>query len=187
MRIVKNAEERKMEILDTAEHLFETQGFDNTSTNDILNEIGIARGTLYYHFKSKEEILDAIISRLTRQLLEKAKKLIEKKNVPLSQQLTLIMLKLNVSCGNFNHKILEQVHKPQNALMHQKIQAHLLSELTPLISTLIKEGIAQGIYQTDYPEEVAEMLFLYANTIFDDLTEHSEEEKQKKTGCIYGE
>lgn len=69
------------------------------------------------------------------------------------------MLKLNVSCGNFNHKILEQVHKPQNALMHQKIQAHLLSELTPLISTLIKEGIAQGIYQTDYPEEVAEMLF----------------------------
>ena len=74
MRIVKNAEERKMEILDTAEHLFETQGFDNTSTNDILNEIGIARGTLYYHFKSKEEILDAIISRLTRQLLEKAKK-----------------------------------------------------------------------------------------------------------------
>ena len=92
MRIVKNAEERKMEILDTAEHLFETQGFDNTSTNDILNEIGIARGTLYYHFKSKEEILDAIISRLTRQLLEKAKKLIEKKNVPLSQQLTLIML-----------------------------------------------------------------------------------------------
>lgn len=184
MRIVKNAEERKMEILDTAEHLFETQGFDNTSTNDILNEIGIARGTLYYHFKSKEEILDAIISRLTRQLLEKAKKLIEKKNVPLSQQLTLIMLKLNVSCGNFNHKILEQVHKPQNALMHQKIQAHLLSELTPLISTLIKEGIAQGIYQTDYPEEVAEMLFLYANTIFDDLTEHSEEEKQKNTAAF---
>lgn len=79
MRIVKNAEERKMEILDIAEHLFETKGFDNTSTNDILNEIGIARGTLYYHFKSKEEILDAIISRLTRQLLEKAKKLIEKK------------------------------------------------------------------------------------------------------------
>ena len=184
MRIVKNAEERKMEILDTAEHLFETQGFDNTSTNDILNEIGIARGTLYYHFKSKAEILDAIISRLTRQLLEKAKKLIEKKNVPLSQQLTLIMLKLNVSCGNFNHKILEQVHKPQNALMHQKIQAHLLSELTPLISTLIKEGIAQGIYQTDYPEEVAEMLFLYANTIFDDLTEYSEEEKQKKTAAF---
>ena len=184
MRIVKNAEERKMEILDIAEHLFETKGFDNTSTNDILNEIGIARGTLYYHFKSKEEILDAIIDRLTKQLLEKAKEFVKQEDVPLSQQLTLIMLELNVSCGNFNHKILEQVHKPQNALMHQKIQAHLLSELTPLISTLIKEGIAQGIYQTDYPEEVAEMLFLYANTIFDDLIAHSKEEKQKKAAAF---
>lgn len=46
MRVVKEAEERKNEILDVAERLFGTKGFDNTSTNDILNEIGIARGTL---------------------------------------------------------------------------------------------------------------------------------------------
>ena len=45
MRIVKEAEERKEEILDAAEKLFGTKGFDHTSTNDILNEIGIARGT----------------------------------------------------------------------------------------------------------------------------------------------
>ena len=54
MRVVKEAEERKNEILDVAERLFGEKGFDNTSTNDILEEIGIARGTLYYHFKSKE-------------------------------------------------------------------------------------------------------------------------------------
>ena len=57
MRVVKEAEERRNEILDVAERLFGTKGFDNTSTNDILKEIGIARGTLYYHFKSKEDIL----------------------------------------------------------------------------------------------------------------------------------
>ena len=68
MRIVKEAEKRKNEILDVAERLFVSKGFDNTSTNDILNEIGIARGTLYYHFKSKTDILDAMIERMTRQL-----------------------------------------------------------------------------------------------------------------------
>ena len=47
MRIVKDAEERREEILDVAERLFGTKGFDHTSTNDILAEIGIARGTLY--------------------------------------------------------------------------------------------------------------------------------------------
>lgn len=72
MRVVKEAEERKNEILDVAERLFGTKGFDGTSTGDILNEIGIARGTLYYHFKSKEEILDAMISRMMSRLVEKA-------------------------------------------------------------------------------------------------------------------
>ena len=71
MRTVKEAEERKNEILDVAERLFGTKGFDNTSTSDILNEVGIARGTLYYHFKSKEDILDAMIDRMTGRLVER--------------------------------------------------------------------------------------------------------------------
>ena len=57
MRIVKEASERKNEILDVAERLFYERGYDNTSTNDILAEIGIARGTLYYHFKSKDYVI----------------------------------------------------------------------------------------------------------------------------------
>ena len=82
MRVVKEAEERRNEILDVAEKLFGTKGFDQTSTNDILNEIGIARGTLYYHFKSKEEILDAMIERIDKQLVAKAKMIAGNKEIP---------------------------------------------------------------------------------------------------------
>ena len=57
MRTVKNAEERRNEILDAAAELFKQKGFDGTSTGDILEKVGIARGTLYYHFKSKEDIM----------------------------------------------------------------------------------------------------------------------------------
>lgn len=186
MRIEKEAEERKNEILDVAGRLFGEQGYDATSTNDILKEIGIARGTLYYHFKSKEEILDAMIDRMTEQILEKAKSIVKQTEIPVLQRFTMMMLALNISDGSFGHEILEQVHKPQNALMHQKIQEKLLFEVTPLIATLITEGISQGICQTDYPEEVAEMTFLYSYTAFDDLMEYSEEEKKKKmTAFIY--
>ena len=180
MRVVKEAEERKNEILDVAERLFGTKGFDNTSTSDILDEIGIARGTLYYHFKSKEEILDAMISRITDRLIEKVEAIAAQKNVPVLQRLTMMMLSLNVSNDNFNQELLKQVHKPQNALMHQKMEKCMLSGINPIITGLINEGIEQGICQTDYPEEVAEMTFLYANTVFDDLMEHSEEEKRRK-------
>lgn len=180
MRVVKNAEERKNEILDVAGRLFGEKGYDATSTNDILKEIGIARGTLYYHFKSKEEILDAMIDRMTERILEKAKSIVKQTDIPVLQRFTMMMLALNISSGSFGHEILEQVHKPQNALLHQKIQVKLLSEVTPLIAALITDGIAQGICQTDYPEEVAEMTFLYSYVAFDDLMEYSEDEKEKK-------
>ena len=122
MRVVKEAEERKNEILDVAERLFGTKGFDGTSTSDILNEIGIARGTLYYHFKSKEEILDAMISRMMSRLIEKAEVIAVQKNIPVLERLTMMMLSLNVSDGNFGQELLKQIHKPQNALMHQKME-----------------------------------------------------------------
>lgn len=184
MRVVKEAEERKNEILDVAERLFGTKGFDSTSTSDILNEIGIARGTLYYHFKSKEEILDAMISRMMTRMLEKAKAIVAQKNIPVLQRLTMMMLSLHVSDGNFEQELLKQMHKPQNALMHQKMEKSLLSGINPIIADLIKEGMEQGICQTDYPEEAAEMTFLYVNTVFDDLMEHSEEEKQRKIAAF---
>ncbi|MCR2032675.1 TetR/AcrR family transcriptional regulator [Anaerofustis stercorihominis] len=186
MRIVKEAEERKNEILDIAEQQFVAKGFDNTSTNDILREIGIARGTLYYHFKSKEEILDAVTERITEQLVEKAKEIFNKKELSVFERIIMIINSLNISSGNLGHEILEQVHRPQNALMHQKMQKCVLSGITPLITSLIEELITQGICQTDYPKEVSEMVLIYYNAMFDNLTELNEEIKQKKlTALIY--
>lgn len=179
MRIVKEAEERKNEILDVAERLFEAKGFDNTSTNDILKEIGIARGTLYYHFKSKEDILDAVIDRMTGQMLIKAKALQNRKEIPVLQRLTLMITALHVS-GGFGEELMSQIHKPQNALLHQKMQERLSTEMNPLLTALIEEGISQGICQTDYPAQTVEMTFLYANIVFDDLMAYGEEERKKK-------
>lgn len=183
MRIVKEAEERRNEILDVAERLFVTKGFDHSSITDILNEIGIARGTLYYHFKSKEDILDAIISRITKKLVAKAEMIAGQKEIPVLQRLTLMMQALNVN-DDLGHAIMEQVHKPQNALMHQKMQGELLASVNPLITGLIEEGIAEGICETQYPAEVVEMTLLYSNIVFDDLAEHSEEERNKKIAAF---
>ncbi|MCD7860688.1 MAG: TetR/AcrR family transcriptional regulator, partial [Oscillospiraceae bacterium] len=63
MRISKDADVRKAEILDAAEKLFQEKGYAKATTDDTLSATGIARGTLYYHFKSKEEILLAMIDR----------------------------------------------------------------------------------------------------------------------------
>lgn len=179
MRIVKEANERRNEILDVAERLFCTRGYDNTSTNDILAEIGIARGTLYYHFKSKEDILDAMIDRILDEIIRKASHIALDESVPVLERLTKTVLAANVDTKT-GDMILEQVHKPQNALMHAKMQEKLLQQLLPLFMKMIDDGISQGLMQTDYPEDTIQMLLLYSNSVFDDSIEYSEEEKKKK-------
>ena len=164
MRVVKEAEERKQEILDAAEMLFGTKGFDNTSTGDILDAVGIARGTLYYHFKSKEEILDGVIQRMTNRLMEDAKASVRNKKLPVLERLTKAIMVLNVE-SKIGYEVMEQVHRPQNALMHQKMQTTLLSGITPIFTEL-----------------VVEMTMLYANTAFDELNiaSLSPEQRERK-------
>ncbi len=175
MRIVKDAAERKNEILDVAEELFTQKGFDDTSTNDIINVIGIARGTLYHHFKSKEEILDAVIERLEGQLLATAKTIATDKSIPVLQRFTMTIMALNVDTP-LGQEVIKQVHRPQNALLHKKMQNRLIAEVVPIVGNLISEGVSLGIFNTKHPIEAAEMVMIYSNVAFDDMMELTEEE-----------
>ena len=185
MANVKEAEERKNQILDVAEKLFAQKGFDHTSTVDILKEVGIARGTLYYHFSSKEDILDAVIQRITGQLMSAAEEIAGNQSIPVLERLTKSIIALNVN-SSIGQEIMTQVHKPQNALLHQKMREQLLKGVVPIITKLAEEGIRQGIFQTDYPAQAVEMLMLYSSEAFDDIIIQSEEEKmQRIMGFIY--
>ena len=166
MRIVKEADERRNEILDVAEELFALKGYDATSTNDILSRIGIARGTLYYHFESKESILDALIERMTGGLLAKSKAIASKSEFSVVDRIVQCVMALNVE-SRIGVEVMEQVHKPQNALMHQKMHETLLSGIVPIITKLVEEGIEEGIFNTDYPAQTVEMIMMYSSEAFD--------------------
>lgn len=163
----KEAEERRNEILDVADELFGQKGFDGTSTNEILEKVGIARGTLYYHFKSKEDIMDALIERYTVQILYCAKEIAANKNISVYERIIGVVMALNISDGN-GKEVIEHMHKPQNALMHQKIQKVIVNEVPPVLTGIIREGIEQGLFNTPYPYECMEMIVAYTNTVFDD-------------------
>ena len=180
----KHPEQTVNLILDTAFRLFMEKGYERTSIQDIIDNLGgLSKGAIYHHFKSKEAILDALIERMTGSLVAKASEIVENKNVPVLQRLTLMMMALNVN-NDLGHEIMEQIHKPQNALMHQKMQERLLAGVNPIVTSLIEEGIAQGICRTNYPAEMAEMTLLYSNTVFDDLAPLGAEERQRKIAAF---
>ncbi|MEK4043452.1 TetR/AcrR family transcriptional regulator [Paenibacillus sp. FSL H8-0048] len=182
MRVVKEAEARRNEILDAAEELFGQKGFDGTSTGDILGKVGIARGTLYYHFKSKEDIMDALIERTNATILHAAQQVAEDKSIPVIDRILRVVMALNISSGDSSStEIMEHIHKPQNALMHQKVQKAVIRSVPPILASIISEGIEQGIFNTPYPYECMEMVVVYATTIFDnDMVDMTEEERMSR-------
>lgn len=166
MRTIKKAEDRKNEILDAVEILFAERGAENTSTSDILSKVGIARGTLYHHFKSKEEIIDGWIERITSRALQKAENIASDPSLSVYERFLGSIAALQLEeAGN---AILEYLHKPQNAWIHQKAQKKLLLSVPPILVPIIHDGITQGLFTTTYPYEAVEMILLYASTIFDD-------------------
>lgn len=170
VRVAKEANDRKNEILDAADELFLQKGFDKTTISDIIDRVGVARGTVYYHFKSKEEIMDALIRRYNVTLLSNAKTIADDKSVPVLERTFLALMSMHKTDTSGLHN---NIHKPQNALMHQKIQQTLLEGIPPILTAIVEDGINEKLFDTPYPYETVEMVIAYVNTVFDDnYTDH---------------
>ncbi|MEC2491543.1 TetR/AcrR family transcriptional regulator [Bacillus cereus] len=168
MRIVKEYEERRKEILETAERLFLTKGYTKTTVNDILKEIGIAKGTFYHYFKSKEEVMDEIIMRIIKEDVTKAKRIVSNPDIPVLDKLFKILMEQSPKSGDVKEKMIEQFHQPNNAEMHQNSLVQSIIHLSPVLTEVLEQGIEEGIFSTPYPQETIELLLSSAQVIFDD-------------------
>ncbi|MCD8308246.1 MAG: TetR/AcrR family transcriptional regulator [Clostridia bacterium] len=160
MRITKEKEVRQSEILDVAEQLFNTKGYADTSISDILQQTGIARGTLYYHFKSKEEILDAVIDRRLERRAAEMKKVADSNLTVFDKYYKII--EIQMSQGT----VVEGLHNIENAQFHQKSFSLGLKRFAPIYCQVEEEGIKQNLFHIEHPYETAELL-LCASRITD--------------------
>lgn len=144
-------------ILEAAQRLFLEKGYDNTTIQDIVDQLGgLTKGAVYHHFKSKEEILNAVSDRMffqnnpfeavkRRKDLNGLEKLREAARLNQSDssrvQLTAQMLPL----------------KLDSRLLAELIQSNL-HMLTPYYRELLEEGNRDGSLHTEYPRELAELL-----------------------------
>lgn len=178
MRITKDYDERRTEILDVAEKLFFTKGYAKSTVNDILNEVGIAKGTFYYYFKSKEEVMDAIILRYNDMIVKKAEEVLAKDLPPKEKLLNTFMA---MSIGNqIDSRMLDELHKTENSLLHQKILYQMVTALSPILAKVIEEGIAKKAWNCKYPLEYMQIFLTAALTLTDEGIFDFDADKQMK-------
>ena len=185
MRIVKDPVERKNEILDAAEILFTTKGYVETTVIDILKAVGIAKGTFYYYFTSKEEVLDAILVRLVDSDVEKMQAVAKDTTLSPIEKLTGMLLAQQPQPGDTKSRMHEIFHKPGNGDMHQKHNVLALRHLAPIMALAAKEGIEQGIFHLEYPEQTVEFLLGASIYAFDEGLNQWTPEELKTRGIAY--
>ena len=167
MRVIKNPKKKKNEILDVAETLFITKGYSKTTINDILQSIGIAKGTFYYYFKSKEEVMNAVITRYVDAGADFIRQVADDKSLTIQEKFVKILLTENKSENPNEIKVLTELHQAENAKMHQKSIAESALKVAPIITEIVGQGISEGIFNTPYPKESSEFLLLSFQSLYD--------------------
>lgn len=170
MRIVKEHGERRNEILDCAEVLFTSKGYAQTTINDILDALGIAKGTFYHYFPSKEAVMDAVIARFVETEITAAKVIATDSVLSAHEKMFRILSGAGRN-REHNTRLEMEASAANNAEMHQKTMASIVLGLSPLLSDIVVQGMRESTFKTKYPKECIEILlaaseFLLHGSVF---------------------
>lgn len=156
-------EKRKQELLKIAYRLIVSKGYEETSIDEIIAEAQIAKGTFYYHFRSKEEMLEALINMMITEQTERAKQVLSAP-LPIPQKTVAVITSLRPNPDEAN--IQDALNRKDNIAMHEKINRRIIDEAVPILSEVVAEGIAQGILDCDNINERVRMILIISSDMF---------------------
>ncbi len=156
-RISKDPEERRRELVDTAQRLFMERGYEHTAISDIVKELNIAQGTLYYYFRSKEDILEAVVEKSIAVLEQNVIELTQDDGVDETIRLNAA---INGILGFISQRndFIDFLHQDINAVMHAKLEKATLERIVPILSDLVINGNAKNRLCIENPSETVEFL-----------------------------
>jgi AcrR family transcriptional regulator len=156
VRIVKKAEVRRQEIVMAARQLFQVKEYEKTTMQEVMDQLSIAKGTIYHYFKSKEELLEAVIENIVEEDIVRKQALIKETHGNAIDKIRVMVKTDNMAASNAD--ILEHLHRTGNLGMHTRQLAVALTRQAPLYAELIRQGCAEGLFQTEHPLECAEFI-----------------------------
>lgn len=160
----EKGEKRKHELLQIAYRLFLSKGYEETSIDEIIDEAGIAKGTFYYHFESKEALLEALINKMISEKVEQAKK-ITKAPLSVAEKAVAIITSLRPEAAEMD--IQNALNQKENVVIHERINKRVIDEAVPILAEVVSEGISQGILQCDNISERVRMTLVISSATFD--------------------
>ncbi|MEJ6951587.1 TetR/AcrR family transcriptional regulator [Natronospora cellulosivora (SeqCode)] len=161
--MVENAEgsNRKTQFIHTAYKLFNLKGYQQTSVQDILDEIGLSRGAFYYYFDSKEDLLEEIALNIVNKQLDIPKEIESREDLSALEKINeyirqLIFFKTE-NLGKYIPMVTEVYGNNKNLELEKKVLKKSEELFKPIIESMIEQGIKEGSFDVSYPGEIASL------------------------------
>ncbi len=164
-RVRKDPTERRQELMTIAMELFCEKGYEQTMVQDICQQAGVAKGTFFYYFPTKEDVLKAIFVEWTKKFVEEYAQKAEGMDAVRKLRLFLQLSARENSIEPLVDNLWAEHYKELVMVLWQRI---VIDGFNPLLRQIIAEGNATGSMQVVHQEECLEFFWRLTEAIWPD-------------------
>ena len=160
-RVIKEYTVRRNEILDVAQQLVQSKGYEQMTIQDILDAVQLSKGAFYHYFTSKQQLLEALLERMQEKIEPLVRSIVDEPNLSALEKLQRIFIMIarwKSARKEFLLALLRIWYADDNALIRQKTRAMAIKRIAPQIQVIVQQGIQEGSLTTAYPEQVGELI-----------------------------
>lgn len=153
--------EKRKEILNAAQRLVYTKGYERMTIGDILAELQISSGAFYHYFDSKPAVLAALIDHIRETSEQPLLPIVHDPHLTALEKLQAFFS--TIDNLRLAHKAdivaLGRVwYNDDNAIVRQKVDEAVVKQRAPLLTAIVQQGVQEGVFTTPYPDQAGEII-----------------------------
>ena len=171
--MTKHPQTRRDEILGVSHRLFLQHGYDTVSVNEIISAVGIAKGTFYHHFPSKDALLEELIEHRTQEIFEVIEAIASDTTQSALERLTRYFrtsVFLKAQDPGLLVAALHTFYRPENTLLRVRMIEANNARIAPVLGRLVQEGVESGEFQVPDPQLCGQFLIRGFATLSDGIS-----------------
>ncbi len=159
--VKKKVEVRRNELIDAAQALFFSKGYEATTVADIMERAGVSKGGFYHHFTAKDDLLEALGARVAAETVARLQPILNQQGMDAVARMNAVLAQARqykVTDAAAIRAAFDSVFKPENVVLYHRLNRAVGKEMLPLFVDLLAQGKAEGQFRINDPATTAEII-----------------------------
>jgi AcrR family transcriptional regulator len=163
---------RREAIIDVAEGLIRTRGYEQMSIQDVQDELGVSRGAIYHYFGSKSDLLEAVVARMADGIIRFLEPVVADPSLTPAAKLQAVFAdagRWKAQRSEILLALMRSWYSEENDLVRLRLTVASTDRLAPILREIVREGVGDGSFTATHPEKTAHILVAFLNASGDTI------------------